>query len=455
MRAAETAGTSPAAPPAPETATLQAIYTEALARAGAYDNLVELVGRHPGRLSGSRQLTDALTWAERKLQALGLDRVYSQDVMVPHWERGAAESAVLVTGETREALSICALGGSGASPAGGVEAEVIEVGSLEALQALPREQVEGKIVFFNGPMNPALVRPGAAYAAAGPQRMRGAAAASRLGARGSVVRSLTFRQDDAPHTGTTAFPPDVEKIPAVAISTVGADRLSAAIKAGSVSGRPARVALSVHARWLPDAPSRNVIGEIRGAEFPERIILVGGHMDSWDIAPGAHDDGAGVVQSMEVLRIFRALGLKPRHTLRCVVFVNEENGTAGATVYSTHAKDAGEKHVFAIETDSGGFEPKGFSLGSTQFDPAARAERWRPLLAPFGLAEFRIGRGGVDVAPLMVQGATVGDLITDSQRYFDIHHTREDTIDKVNPRELHLGAAALTAMVWLVDTQGL
>ncbi len=455
LHAGETTATPSAASPAPETATLQAIYTEALSRAEAYDNLVELVSRHPGRLSGSQALTDSLGWAERKLQALGLDRVYSQEVMVPHWERGAAESAELLVGEARHRLSICALGGSGASPDGGVTAEVVEVDSLEALQSLSREQVAGKLVFFNGRMNPALLKPGAAYAAAGPQRTRGAAAASRLGARGVLVRSLTFLQDDVPHTGTTIFPPDVERIPAVAVSTLAADRLSAAIRAGNASGTPARVALTVNARWLPDAPSRNVIGEIRGTEFPDEIIVVAGHMDSWDIAPGAHDDGAGIVQSIEVLRLFRTLGIKPRHTLRCVVFVNEENGSAGALRYATEAKDAGEKHIFAIETDSGGFEPKGFALGSTHLNAAARAERWRPLLAPFGLVDFRAGRGGMDVVPLMAQGATVGDLVTDSQRYFDIHHTREDTIDKVNPRELHLGAAALATLVWLVDTQGL
>lgn len=451
---AKAESTAPAQPTVPEQ-TLRAIYAEALGNGQAYENLRQLVADHPGRLSGSKSLEGAVQWAKTTLEALQLDRVALQDVMVPHWERGDPESTALLTAQGAEVLSSCALGGSGASPANGLLAEVIEVHSLDELTVLGQAQIAGKIVFFNRPMDPKAARPGDAYLGAGDQRTRGPAAAARLGAAGAIVRSLTQRRDDVPHTGVTIFPPEVPPIPAVAVSTLAADKLSAALATAKKAGPAVRAALRVNARWLPNAPSHNVIAEIRGSEFPEQILLVGGHLDSWDIAPGAHDDGAGVVQSIEVLRIFRALGIKPRHTVRCVLFVNEENGLAGATAYAGAVKDGKERHLLAMESDAGGFEPKMFYLGSTQGDAAARAAKWLPLFKPYGLLDIQTGNAGSDVTPLMILGATVGELAPNSQRYFDIHHTREDSIDKVNPRELHLGAAAIASLVWLFDTQGL
>lgn len=432
--------------------TVNRFFTEALAHGQAYDDLRALTAQNPGRLAGSKALERAVVWAERNLGTLKLDRVYKQDVMVPHWERGGRDSVRLLPskGEALR-LSATALGGSVASPATGAIAQVIEVRSLDELAALGRAKVAGKIVFFNRPMDPTLYRTGAAYGGAGDQRNRGPAAASALGAIGALTRSLTLAHDDVPHTGNTTFPPDTPKIPAAALSTMAADRLSAALAADPAL----QIELKTHGRWFPPAPSHNVIGEIRGSEFPDQIILVGGHLDSWDIAPGAHDDGAGVVQSIEVLRLFQRLGLKPRHTLRCVLFTNEENGLAGGTAYAAAAKAAGERHLFAVETDAGGFAPTGFVLGSTQGDAHERAARWLPLFQPWGLWRFTKGGAGADVSPLLLQGTTVGELTPDSQRYFDIHHTAIDSIDQVNPRELHLGAAALAALIWLVDTQGL
>jgi len=437
----------------PEEETLRRIFTEALVHGQAFENLRTLVAHHPGRLAGSKSLEGAVGWGQQTLAALKLDRVFLQDVMVPHWERGAPGSVRLLSGANAPVLlSAVALGGTVATPPEGLTAEVIEVQSLDELTALGREKVAGKIVFFNRPMDPAAISPGLAYGTAGDQRNRGPAAAAKLGAVAALSRSLTHAHDDIPHTGNTTFAPDDPKIPASALSTLAADRLSAALAADP----HARIELKSSAHWLPDAPSHNVIGEIRGSEFPHEIILVGGHLDSWDIAPGAHDDGSGIVQSIEVLRLFRTLGLKPRHTLRAVLFTNEENGTAGATAYSTGAKNTpAEKHIFAVETDNGGFQPRGFNLGSTQGNAHERAARWRPLFEPYGLYAFVKGQGGADVGPLLVQGCTVAGLTPDSQRYFEIHHTTEDSIDKVNPRELHLGAAALASLIWLVDTQGL
>ena len=445
---------TPAAAPTPsaEEAMLKKIYTDALVHGQAFDNLRALVTTSPGRLAGSKSLERAVTWGDQTLAALKLDRVFQQDVMVPHWERGAKESVTLlppagVKGEA-VALTAVALGGS---VAGDVTAEVVEVQSLPELEQLGREKLAGKIVFFNRPMNPAYYSPGPAYGEAGDARNRGPAAAAKYGPAGVLTRSLTHARDDVPHTGMTTYAPDQPKFPAAALSFLAADKLAAALAADPHT----RVTMKINSRWFDPAPSHNVVGEIRGSAFPNEIILVGGHLDSWDIAPGAHDDGAGVVQSIEVLRLFRALGIQPRHTLRAVLFTNEENGTAGAVAYAAAAREQKEKHIFAVETDNGGFQPHGFNLGSTQGDVAERAARWLPLFRPYGIFEFRKGNAGTDVTPLLVLGATVGEMTPDSQRYFDIHHTAEDSLDKVNPRELELGAAALASLIWLVDTQGL
>lgn len=445
----------PSTPPTTPEQTLRELYTESLIHGQAYENLRTLVENYPGRLAGSSHLDGAIEWGRERLAALHLDRVYLQDTKVPHWERGEPEQVFFVDPTGVNALSACALGGSVATPKEGLLGEVVEVHSIDELNALGRAPVEGKIVFFNGPMDPTVINPGEAYGKAGSQRTRGPAAAAKLGATAALVRSLTHLHDDVPHTGVTVFPADVRKIPAAAISTVAADRLSAAIRDARRAGTALRVGLKIFSQWYPDAPSHNVVGEIRGREFPNEVIVVGGHLDSWDIAPGAHDDGAGIVQSIEVLRLFRALGLQPRHTLRCVLFVNEENGGAGAHTYAALAKASGEKHVFGLESDSGGFQPVAFRVASTDGRGAERMERWLPLLKPYGIYDFRKGDAGYDVSPLVEMGATASEITSDSQRYFDIHHTRNDSLDKVNARELQLGAAAMAAVIYLVDTQGL
>ena len=444
-----TAAAAPATPAAGE--TVDRFFIEALAHGQAYDHLRDLTTRYPGRLAGSKSLEGAVRWGQAVLNGMGLDRVSTQDVSVPHWERGAPESVQLLTATGPQPLTATALGSSPSTPAGGLTAEVVEVQSLAEVEQLGRARLEGKVVFFNRPMNPAFARTMQAYADAGDQRNRGPGFAAKFGAAAVLTRSLTLAHDDVPHTGTTTYLPGFPRIPAAALSLIAADRLSAALAADP----HARVSISIHGQSFPNAPSHNVLGEIRGAEFPNQIILVGGHLDSWDITPGAHDDGAGIVQSIEVLRLFQALGLKPRHTIRCVLFTNEENGAAGATRYAELARTTPGRHIFAVETDNGGFSPTGFNLGSTQGNAHERAARWRPLFEPWGVWNFSKGAGGADVGPLLLQGVPVAGLTPDSQRYFDYHHSTIDTIDKVNPRELHLGAAAMAALIWLVDTQGL
>lgn len=440
-------------PAAPERETvLQQIAAEALARGQAHDQLRDLLARHPGRLAGSEALAGAVRWSEARLHALRPDRVWLQEVMVPHWERGQPESVHLLTsGAAPVRLAAAALGGSVATPVEGLTAQVIEVTSLDDLLARGPAQVAGKVVFFNRPMDPADPDPGRAYSRAVDQRSRGPRTAASLGAVAALVRSMTQARDDVPHTGGTTYVPDGRNIPAAALSAVAADRLSAALQ----SQPDLQVQIKVHARWHPEALSHNVIGEIRGTEKPDEIIVVGAHLDSWDITPGAHDDGTGVVQAIEVLRIFRTLGLQPRHTIRCVLFANEENGLRGGKAYAAHVQATGEKHVFAVESDGGGFAPRGFSLGQRDGPVHERAGRWLPLLEPLGILAFTEGRGGADIGPLLPLGVPLGDLLVDDQRYFDLHHTVADTIDQVHPRELHLGAAALASLVWLVDQEGL
>jgi len=424
---------------------LRAIYTAALTNGPAHGHLRELTTQYPGRLAGSKNLAGAVQWGEALLKATGADRTELQPALVPHWERGAKERIAIVGGAQ---LSAVALGGSVPTPAGGLTAPVVE---LHALAELKTADVKGKIVFFNRPMNPEYINPGLSYRDAGDQRNQGPGEAAKFGAVGALVRSLTHAHDDVPHTGNTTYPPVGPKIPAAALSTIAADQLSAALKADATL----QVSMQIHSRWLEDAPSYNVIGELRGSEHPAQIIVVGGHLDSWDIAPGAHDDGSGIVQSIEVLRLFKAVGYQPRHTLRVVLFTNEENGTRGATAYSTAAQEKKEQHLFALETDSGGFQPRGFNLGNPAGTAAKRASRWRALFEPYGITSFSDGAGGTDVNPLLAQGVTVAGLTPESQRYFDIHHTTEDSIDKVNPRELELGAAAMASLIYLVDQYGL
>lgn len=436
--------------PSADEQMLRALYTAALTTSPAYEQLRELTTQFPGRLSGSKSLEGAVRWGEAVLQATGADRTELQPVMVPHWERGARESVRYSTRQfvSPAPLSAVALGGSVATPAGGLTAPVVE---LQALDALKTTDVKGKIVFFNRPMNPVHVVPGKAYGEAGDQRSQGPAEAVKYGAVGVLVRSLTHARDDFPHTGNTSYPAEGPRIPGAALSTIAADNLSAAHKLDPAL----TVEMKINSRWLEDALSHNVIGEIKGSAFPEKVILIGGHLDSWDIAPGAHDDGTGCVQSIEVLRLLKAVGYQPRHTIRVVLFTNEENGLRGGAAYSTLAKERKEIHVLALETDSGGFQPRGFNLGNPAGDAHLKAARWLKLFEPYGIYYFQKGTGGADVGPLLAHGTTVAGLQPDSQRYFDIHHTVEDSFDKVNKRELELGAAAMAALVYLVDQHGL
>ncbi|MDU0370251.1 M20/M25/M40 family metallo-hydrolase [Hymenobacter endophyticus] len=445
--------TAPLAATAQTTAdsvAIRKLYDEALSRGQSYENLRYLTGQIGGRLSGSAQAEQAVQWGKVVMEKMGLDRVYLQEVMVPRWVRGAPEKAQVRGSKGKGlALNVCALGGS-VGTNGKLKAEVVEVQSMQELAALPAEKVKGKLVFFNRPMNPLYIETGRAYGEAGDQRRSGAVEAAKRGAVGALVRSLSLAHDDFPHTGTMRYDEQVAKVPAAALSTNDADRLSQLLKADS----DLTVELEMSCQQLPEIKSYNVVGEIKGSKYPEQIISVGGHLDSWDLGQGAHDDGTGCTQSMEVLRLLKATGLRPERTVRAVLFMNEENGVRGGNKYAEQAKALGEKHLAAMESDGGGFTPRGFSI---EAEPAVvrKIQTWQPLFRPYGSGEFVAGHSGTDIEPLKEQVKALIGYHCDSQRYFDIHHTAADTFDKVNRRELELGGASMAALIYLISKYGL
>ncbi len=431
---------------------IRSIFDETLTGGQAYDWLRFLSLQIGGRLSGSVEAEQAVEYTKSVMNDLGLDRVYLQPVMVPKWVRGAPEYAYF---ETAPGLSttvpITALGGSVATPSMGLKAKVIEVNGIEELAQIGRNKIAGKIVFFNRPMNPQTIPTFQAYGACVDQRYSGAVEAAKYGAVGVIVRSMNLRLDDFPHTGGMSYgdSPISSRIPAAAISTNGAELLSATLSLNPDT----QFYFKQNCRTFPDVKSYNVIGEMKGSVYPEEIVVVGGHLDSWDLGDGAHDDGAGVVQSIEVLRTLKAIGYKPKRTLRAVLFMNEENGLRGAREYASEAESLGEKHVFALESDSGGFTPRGFQFDTTE-ENFERIAQWSALFYPFFSDRFELGGSGADVGPLKSQGTVLAGLRPDSQRYFDHHHSDHDTFDQVNKRELELGAAAMASLIYLIDTYG-
>lgn len=432
-----------------DVATIKQIFDTALTSGKAHDWLRFLSLQIGGRLSGSVEAEQAVDYTKTELEALGLDRVYLQPVMVPKWVRGAPEFAYIeTTPGVTTTVPITALGGSVATSSMGLKAGVVEVKSLDELEQLGRAKIEGKIVFYNRPMEPTLINTFAAYGGCVDQRYSGAEAAAKFGAVGVIVRSMNLRLDDFPHTGAMSYGdlPLDQRIPAAAISTKGADLLSATLSLN----KQTQFYFKQNSRNFPDVKSYNVIGEIKGSLYPDEIMVVGGHLDSWDLGDGSHDDGAGVVQSMDVLSLLKQIGYRPKRTIRVVLFMNEENGLRGGNEYARVALAEGEKHVFALESDSGGFTPRGFSF-DTNKETFEQIKSWSTYFYPYLSDRFELGGSGADIGPLKPQGLILAGLKPDSQRYFDHHHSDNDRFEHVNKRELELGAAAMTALIYLMD----
>jgi carboxypeptidase Q len=425
------------------------IAAETTTNGKAYANLRELTTIGP-RLSGSEGAAQAIQWAKQKLESCGCDRVLLQPVMVPHWTRGDVERATVTSSLDPIALKVTALGPSVGTPPAGVQAGVVEVHSLDEVEKLGAA-VRGKIVFYNRPMTAGGKGGFGSYGRTVDQRYRGAAVAARQGAVAVLVRSMTALPDDNnPHTGMLRYEKNVAMIPAAALSTHSANKLSALLK----SDPKLTVKLQLSAAQHQDVSSFNVVGELTGRDLPQEYVVVGGHLDSWDLATGAHDDGTGVVQSIEVVRALKALGLRPRRTIRAVLFMAEEFGGIGAEEYARQAKAKGEKHFAAIESDSGGFAPVGFGVSGSDQQVAA-VKRFAPYLGLFHADSIKTGGGGTDIEPLRPLGAVTIGYIPDSTHYFDFHHSARDRIEAVNIEELQGGAAAMTTLTYLLAEKGL
>jgi Zn-dependent M28 family amino/carboxypeptidase len=429
---------------------LRKIYDFYLTKSRAYSNLEYLATKIGGRISGSPQAEAAVQWTKKAMYEAGADTVILQPCMVPHWVRGKKEKCELTSAKLKlnRNLNCVALGSSVGTGASGIKAKVIEVKSFEELEKLGEKEVKGKIVFYNVFFDQRHVRTGTAYGESVKYRGKGASMAAKYGAIGSIVRSMTTLADDEPHTGNMNYDTTVSKIkiPSIALGYLSADALADALS----KDKDITVYIETHCQTLPDALSFNVIGEIRGSERPNEYLITGGHLDSWDTGQGAHDDGTGIVQSIEVLSMFKQLGIKPRRSIRAVAFMNEENGLAGGTAYGKNAAEKKEKHLAALETDAGGFTPRGFGV-DTLNGLYNTVVKWKPLFAPYFIEKIEKGGGGADISELEKGGVPCIGFEPDSQRYFDIHHTAQDTFDKVNKRELNLGAAAIGALLYLLD----
>ncbi|MEE9464722.1 MAG: M28 family metallopeptidase [Candidatus Neomarinimicrobiota bacterium] len=406
----------------------------ALEDSSAFQRLARLVDTFGPRLSGTQNLEDALDWLLVQMRADSLENVRAEPVMIPRWERGR-ESAVLLK-PRRHILTMIGLGNSVGTSRWGLKAEALVVRDWDELQARAAE-VTGKIVVYNAPFT--------VYSETGPYRWYGASEAARLGAVACLVRSITPLAMAEPHTGALFYQDDAPRIPAAAITIEDAELLQRL----QDYGETLTIRLKMGARMLDDVPSRNLVAELTGSEFPDEIVVMGGHSDSWDVGQGAMDDAGGCVAAWEALRLMKVLGLRPKRTVRVVMWVNEENGLRGGRAYrDTHMAEL-ENHILAIETDDGVFRPEGFGFTGPP-EALAQLQEIATLLAPIGADSVSAGGGGADISPIIKIGVPGMGLKVDESRYFWYHHTNADTIDKLDPHELNLCVAALAVMAYSV-----
>jgi len=430
---------------------IRSIYNHSLESGKGYDWLRYLCKNIGGRLAGSPEAERAIDYVYTIMDSIVPGNVYKQEVMVVNWKRGDIESCfdLDLDGQRKNQYSICALGNSVGTPLGGITAPVIELKNNDDLKELSREDIDGKIVFYNDHLDQKIINTFESYSSCGKIRWHGQRDAAPFGAVATINRSLTHNTDDYCHTGSLVYYDSIPKIPGAAISTMDADALSLALK----TDPELKLHFELSCKMHEEVPSSNVIGEIKGSLYPEEIIVVGGHLDAWDNGEGAHDDGAGCVQSIEVLNIFKQLGIQPKRTIRAVMFMNEENGVRGGKAYAKQALQNKEKHVAAIESDAGGFSPRGFFMDGDSL-LVEEVKEWAPLLEPYLIHDFSNKGSGADISSLKEQGAVVMGLLPDTQRYFDYHHAESDIYENVNRRELQLGAATMAAMVYLLSEYG-
>jgi len=420
----------------PYRAAAARIIGAALTSDRAYSRLAHLTDHIGNRLSGSKNLERAIEWAIAEMKRDDLDNVRAEKVMVPHWVRGEESLEMLSPVPTK--LQMLGLGNSVGTPAEGITAEAVVVRDFAELDRLG-ERVRGKIVVYNAPY--------VNYGATVVYRLQGASRAARYGAVAALVRSITPVSLQTPHTGAMNYDPNQPKIPVAAVTIEVAEFLQRM----NDRGDHPRLRLKMEAKFLPDAESANVIAELKGAEKPDEVILISGHFDSWDVGQGAHDDGGGCIVAWEAVRLLKELGLRPRRTIRVVLWTNEENGLRGGNAYRDAHRAEIPKHVLAIESDSGVFRPEGFGLAATTpLQVRSNLLEIAKLLSGIGADQIAASGGGADISPLMGEGVIGASLDVNDAHYFDTHHTPADTLDKVNPRELALCVATMAVMAYVV-----
>jgi len=430
---------------------IRKIFDEALTSHVAYENLGWLCKNTKGRISGTPQAAAAVEFTRQVMLHMDLDTVYLQELMVKCWKRGDIEYARITSSKFgSEDLAITGLGTSIGTDDEGIVSQVIEVQDFDELAQLGEEKVKGKIVFFNRAMDPTRMNTFRAYGGAVNQRTSGAAQAAKYGAAAAIIRSATTAIDNHPHTGVMIYQEGIPKIPGVCVSTRGANLLSAWLK----EDPGLNLHLISNCKNYPDVTSYNVVGEIKGSAYPDQIITIGGHLDAWDNSEGAHDDGAGCIQSIEVLRLYKELGIRPKRTVRAVMFMDEEIAQRGGKKYAELARLNNENHYAALESDRGGLLPRGFGIG-TKGDRLEKFLALEKYFVPYGITEFTRGGGGADIGPLRDFGAVLISFVPDGQRYFDYHHSPNDTFEQVNIRELQLGSASIAALIYLIDKNDL
>jgi hypothetical protein len=428
-------------------AVIRQIFNDVLLNEEAYNNLAYLCEHAPGRLLGTEESIIALNYLADYFEEMGADTVFLQEYTTPAWLHAKTEVSI-ISNKGNIRLRADALGPSPSTPEEGLSGNVIEVQGLDELKELDPENVEGQIVFYNRPVDITLINPFRIYGGAVDQRARGPAVAADLGAAGVLVRSVGTRIDTFPHTGSTRF--NEKKIPCAAISTVDADILSDALKDDPLL----TVKMIIEAEDLEEITTYNLIADIRGSEFPDEYIIVGGHIDAWFNSPGAHDDGIGCVQAADVLRAFKDLEINNRRSIRAIMYMDEELYQSGGNAYARYSEENGIKNYLALEADAGGFTPLGFQVDAPD-SIVDIISTYQPLLQPYGIHYIRKGGSGVDIYPLKQFGVPLMGYRTDPQRYMDLHHSGYDTFDKVHIRELQLGSGNMAAIIYLIDKYGL
>lgn len=426
---------------------IEAIFSEALADSTAYHNLQYLSDSIGGRLACSPEGTEAVKWTKQIMEQMSLDTVFLQEMQVKNWDRGKKEQAFIhLKSADKTPIKVCALGRGKGTDGIPLRGQIIEVHSLEELEALPTHKTQGKIIFFNGAMDPSQENTFRAYGEQAGQRFYGPIKAAEKKAKGAIIRSLTTSIDTFPHTGVTKYALSHKTVPSVSIATKHANLIHKKLQ----NNPKLEVSYTTWCQNKPDTTSYNVVGEIRGSVYPEKIITIGGHLDAWDNSDGAHDDGAGCMQAIEVLRIFRQLGIQPKHTIRAVMFMDEEISQMGGKTYARQAKINGEQHILALESDRGATTPLGFSI-SAQEEILEAFNTYKPLFKPYNIQEFKKGGGGVDINPLKQFNTVLVGYVPDPTHYFNWHHSGNDTFDQIDFKEFQSGSAAIASFIYLAD----